>query len=1168
MATLNVNMRFYYYQSIKTLVNTIAFVILCIAANAQKGAEVELNKPTQYENRKLASEKTGEKKFTFRRRFMQNTTTHFNYYFNANNRLNDVISRAKASFQDDYADLLSFYNYDLETTSRDKGELDSVIYKATAGILLHDLRSDWVDNMYLLMSKAYLFRNDLDSATMSLQYLNFAFAPKEEGGYDIPIGSNSSNESGEFSIATKEKRGVVKKLTSRPPSRNESFIWQIRTYIEHNELPEAAGLIEILKNDPNFPKRLQTDLNEVTAYWFYKQNVYDSAAHYLSNALDEADDQTEKARWEYLIAQMYQRSQNNALAATFYDRSIKHTTNPVMDVYARLNMLKLNKGDDKNYVQQSIDALLSMAKKDKYLNYRDIIYYAAATIELDRKNYDAAADLLLKSVKSSSNNIRQRGESFLLLADMNFDQKKYTPASNFYDSTDINSLKLQPDKDRVIQRKPPLKIVAANEFMVYSQDSLQALAKLPADKRDAIIKSKLKELRKLKGVKGEDEQLSSNPAILQRQAPDLFGDNSKNTDFYFYNASLKSRGFSEFKAKWGQRPNVDNWRRISAVNQQGPGGTNMDIADMPLSEEKTGPTDLSYESLSGSVPLTTDKLKASNDEIEKALNTLGETFLSSLEDYPSAIEAYEELLKRFPNTSYREKALFNMVYAYSKIGNKEKSNAYKNQLTIGGDSSKYAQLLKNPTLQTKEQIAKISATKKYEQIYNMFIEGDFTNAKAEKKTADSIYGNSYWTPQLLYIESIYYVTQKDDSTAIKVLTDLSSTFATSPMAEKAKTMIAVLSRRAEIEDYLTKLQVTRNEDTTSKGYLPPKQEVAIIQKPTIIQTPVTIKKDSINAPIVTVPKKEEPVAKLIVLAPKKDSINAPIVTVPKKDEPVAKPIVLAPKKDSINTPIVTVPKKDEPVAKPTVLAPKKDSINTPIVTVPKKDEPVAKPTVLAPKKDSINTPIVTVPKKDEPVAKTTVMAPKKEEPVVTPTLPAPKKQEPVAIPKKDTVIKSAPIVPPVKKENTVIIPAKPIVKDTVARVAPAIVVKNFIFKPADPHFVIVVLDKVDPVYASEAKNAFNRYNREKFYNKPIEMGSLKLDDRFNLVLQGPFSDANAAVDYIDKVKPVTNSRILPWLNLDKYSFLVISAENLEVLKTSLDMNAYKQLIQQAFPGKF
>ena len=630
---------------------------------------------------------------------MQNTTTHFNYYFNANNRLNDVINRAKASYQDDYGDLLSFYNYDLETTARDKGELDSVIYKATAGILLHDLRSDWVDNMYLLMSKAYLFRNDLDSATMSLQYLNFAFAPKEEGGYDIPIGSNSSNESGEFSIATKEKRGLVKKLTSRPPSRNESFIWQIRTYIEHNELPEAAGLIEILKNDPNFPKRLQTDLNEVTAYWFYKQNVYDSAAHYLSNALDEADDQPEKARWEYLIAQMYQRSKNNALATAFYDRSIKHTINPVMDVYARLNMLKLNKGDDKNYAQRSIDALLSMAKKDKYLNYRDIIYYAAATIELDLKNYDAAENLLLKSVRSSNNNLRQRGESFLLLADMNYNRKKYTPAHNFYDSTDINSLKLQEDKDRIIVRKPPLKIIAANETVVYSQDSMQALALLPPEKRDAIIKSKLKELRKLKGVKVEDELAPGNPAILQKQAPDLFGDNSKNTDFYFYNASLKARGFSEFKAKWGQRPNVDNWRRISAVNQQGPGGANMDIVDMPSSEDKTGPTELSYESLLGSVPLTKEKLQESNDEIEKALNTLGETFLSSLEDYPSAIAAYEELLKRFPKITNRDKALFNLVYAYSKTGDREKSAAYKSQLSMAGDSSKYAQLIKNPTLQ-------------------------------------------------------------------------------------------------------------------------------------------------------------------------------------------------------------------------------------------------------------------------------------------------------------------------------------------------------------------------------------------------------------------------------------------------------------------------------------
>ncbi|HMJ46142.1 MAG TPA: hypothetical protein VK498_02370, partial [Ferruginibacter sp.] len=105
-------------------------------------------KPEQYEEKKLGSEKTADKKFTTFRRLLQNNVTHYNYYFNANNKLNAVIERAKLSQKDDYSALLSFYPYSMENTVAQQSELDSVIYKATAGILLHDLRSDWVDNMY------------------------------------------------------------------------------------------------------------------------------------------------------------------------------------------------------------------------------------------------------------------------------------------------------------------------------------------------------------------------------------------------------------------------------------------------------------------------------------------------------------------------------------------------------------------------------------------------------------------------------------------------------------------------------------------------------------------------------------------------------------------------------------------------------------------------------------------------------------------------------------------------------------------------------------------------------------------------------------------------------------------------------------------------------------
>ena len=67
---------------------------------------------------------------------------------------------------------------------------------------------------------------------------------------------------------------------------------------------------------------------------------------------DQAANNAEKARWEYLVGQLYQRTGHEDLAAKYYGLSIKHTIDPVMDVYARLNTLKLNRGDDKNYVQK------------------------------------------------------------------------------------------------------------------------------------------------------------------------------------------------------------------------------------------------------------------------------------------------------------------------------------------------------------------------------------------------------------------------------------------------------------------------------------------------------------------------------------------------------------------------------------------------------------------------------------------------------------------------------------------------------------------------------------------------------------------------------------------------------------------------------------------------
>jgi len=821
-------------------------LLIRFSAISQPNTTIDLDrdKPKQYQDRQLASERTGDTKYGFTKRVYQNLVTRDNYYFNARNKLNDVITRAKLSWKDDYSKLLPFYNYSVDLTSKYKTDLDTIIYKITCGILLHDLRNSWTDDLYLLMGKTYLFGKKFDSAQYVFQYVNYIYAPKDDG-YDIPIGSNASNTNGLFTISSSEKASLLKKISAKPPARNDNFLWMARNYLEQDKLPEASGLISLLRSDPNFPQRLQVDLHELTAYLFYKQQVYDSAAWHLQKALDNSDGRLEQARWEYLCGQLYQLANKNTEAINLFERSIKHTIDPYMDVYARLNVVTLSSAAKKeNALQQNLTDLYKLGKRDKYENYRDIIYYAAALLQMQQKNYPAAANDLQKSIFYSTDNILQKQKSILLMANVNFKIRNYIKSSNNYDSLQIPILQ-QEDKTIAETRKPALKSIAINLNTIHEQDSLQILAAMKDEDRNNAIKKVLRQIKKQQGLKDEDIDFG-NTALNQNNSntTSLFntGGNA-NTGFYFLNPNLKAQGFNEFKSTWGNRPNVDNWRRqsavagrINAVNTVGNGQINT------ITKEDKDKL-VSFDGLLKNIPLTKERMDSSNHKIALALFNNGEVFQNKLEEYPSAIESYEELFKRFPQNRFGDQALFNLVYCYIKAGNQHKADSAKNLLTKMYPYSKYTATINKSYASTNQNEA---ATKKYEDIYNLFIEGRFEEAKQQKQLADKQFGKNLWTPQLLFIEAVYYAKQKQDSAAISDLQSLATNFPKNPMAEKAKTMIDVLKRRKEIENYLTNLNVTKNEDA-------PQKRVDLNAPITVIQQKL-IKKDTITQAISTIPK--------------------------------------------------------------------------------------------------------------------------------------------------------------------------------------------------------------------------------------------------------------------------------------------------------------------------
>ena len=800
------------------LASLIGILFSCsLNSSAQLNLTYDLKKPKAYENRKLKSELTPDKKINPVKRMKENVVAHYNFYFNANNKLQEVLTSAKRAYKDSFDQQITFYNYRLDQTAAQKQELDSVIHKANNGILLHDLRNDWVDDLYLLMGQAYFYQKKFDSAYDVFQYINYTFQPrtKDEIGLEKSIGSNLNTEGNIYTVSTKESA-----LSSHTAARNDALLWIIRTLNEQGNYDEAKSLIETLFRDRNFPKRLQASLSEQKAYFFYKNYQADSAAHYLEKSLDATTTTTEKARRYFLIAQLKSASGQKEQADDFYNKAINITTDPVMEAYARIYQVALSTNEDdlEKRTEEQIDMLNRMAKREKYIAYQSIIYNAAAEMEIGRNKSKAAIDFLLKSNAANTDDATGKSYNNLKIATLAFNNKDYKLAKTYYDSLGLIPSERQQEVE--IKKKVTGEIVDLLSI-IEKEDSLQSIAKMPQKERDDFLKSLLKKLKKEQGQLEEEEEESAvnassgggrgqrnNP--IDQNAGNIFNNNQQKGEWYFNNPSLIGQGKTTFKNKWGVRPNSDNWRRLTAINgtkmvsQRGVEGSRRVAV-----QQEVKPT-LSIESLLASLPLTPSQQQASLLKKTNTYSQLGNVFQEKLGDWPLAIEWYEKAVNEGTENSLKPKLYYNLSFCYSQIKNTEQASKYKNLLSANYPDNELTIKLIDPAAALKQQQAKANLVNTtYNKIYDQFLSGQFDLALTAKKQADEQFGPNNWSAQLLYIESLYHIKKRNDKEAISTLNKISELYPQSPLSEKAKSIAAVVARRNEIENELSAMQITR-----------------------------------------------------------------------------------------------------------------------------------------------------------------------------------------------------------------------------------------------------------------------------------------------------------------------------------------------------------------------
>lgn len=526
------------------------------------------------------------------------------------------------------------------------------------------------------------------------------------------------------------------------------------------------------------------------------------------------------------------------------------------------------------------------------------------------------------------------------------------------------------------------------------EDSLQEVASMPDKERQVYLRDLLKKLKKEQGL---EEVITSNRGnttarntLLEDNSSNLFAADTKKGEWYFNNPTLIAQGAIAFKNKWGTRPNADNWRRSTALGNLNK-ALQKDLKSTAVAGDELATTELSEEGLIQNLPLTPERMEASNEKRHTAMRNLASLYKEKLDDCNTSISWNEKILSEKPDYPELEKILFELSVCYNQKGNNSKGSFYQNQLNQRFPGSEFNKLLKDPLAagKAKDELQR-QATVEYEKVYDLFLSGKFDQALAEKKRADEKFGPNRWSSQLLYIESVYYIKNRQDSLAIATLNKIPELYPQSPLAERAGNLALVVMRREEIENELKNLKVERAQE----------EEILWIDD---------------NPKKVVQQVQRETTVKNIQITP-----EAPKVKI-------------------------------------------------------------------------------------------------------------------------DSTTFKAPVVE--RKEL------------------------GYVFNPAEPYGVMMLLKDVDIVYVNEAKRALTKYNTQRFASTPLNIRNDQIGSQ-PYILISVFSNAADAMNYIEKTMAVANREIFPWLPANKYSFIIVSPDNLKRMIEEKTIEKYLQFIRSQLPGKF
>jgi tetratricopeptide (TPR) repeat protein len=600
------------------------------------------------------------KKDKFINRNWHSLNTKYNILYNGNLAFDAGLKDIEDNYKDNYWKILPIerlsISEDLFSDSQAQNpNFERAEEKAVKAVQKHGMnikgkeKNPQIDDAYILLGKARYYSGRFIPALEAFNYILFKY----------PGSSNI----------------------------NLAKIWRAKTNLRLENETTALENLKALIEKNELSKIDQVEAQATLAQAYLNTNKIDSALLYLKKANSITKNKFFKGRLHFIEGQLYNKLGKKDSANMAFQEVIELKRSVPQAYRVNAFLEQIHNFDYSSGDREALSELLSDIEENReHRPYLDRIHHTIAKHHIKQDNDSLAIVYFNKSLRTKSDDNYLNALNYNTIADLYFDESRYTDAGKYYDSTLLNYKPNSKPFRAVKKRLDNLQDVIYYESIAQTNDSILGLVAMSEEEQKQYFEQLIVKLKEEQEKKVAKQKTPVNPTSSFNASKA-----KKSGTFYFYQTATVAYGKNEFANTWGKRPLVDNWRWSKQTVSD---AISKPSASKEGKESLESILDVRY--YMNQIPTDPKQIDSIIKERNFSYYQLGLIYKNKFKDYSRSKEKLEALLSQNPEERLVLPAKYNLYKVYNLLSDTPLAEVMKESIIRDYPTSRYAKILKNP----------------------------------------------------------------------------------------------------------------------------------------------------------------------------------------------------------------------------------------------------------------------------------------------------------------------------------------------------------------------------------------------------------------------------------------------------------------------------------------